>query len=45
MSEKLTKHKKLKGARKHGFRSKIKTSGGIKTLKRRRQKGRKRLSS
>ncbi|MBM3631167.1 MAG: 50S ribosomal protein L34 [Alphaproteobacteria bacterium] len=36
--------KKVKRLKKHGFRSKMKTHGGKKLLKRRRNKGRKHLT-
>ncbi|OGH18384.1 MAG: 50S ribosomal protein L34 [Candidatus Levybacteria bacterium RIFCSPHIGHO2_01_FULL_40_15b] len=43
MPEKLTKVKKLKHKRKHGFRHRIKSRTGKQVLKRRRLKGRKRI--
>jgi len=36
--------KKRKRSRAHGFRARMKTAGGRKTVKRRMQKGRKRLT-
>jgi len=39
--EKLTKTKKIKRKRKHGFLHRKKTHAGRKVIKRRRQKGRK----
>ncbi len=42
--QRLTKHKKLKGIRKHGFLTRMKTHGGQKTIKRRRDQGRKELA-
>lgn len=41
MTELLTKNKKTKGARKHGFLGRVKTASGKKVIQRRRQKGRK----
>jgi len=42
--EKLTKTKKIKRKRKHGFLHRKKTHAGRKVIKRRRQKGRKIIS-
>jgi large subunit ribosomal protein L34 len=42
--EKFVKLKKLKGKRKHGFRKRMKTRGGRKTVKRRILRGRKRIA-
>ncbi|OGH10129.1 MAG: 50S ribosomal protein L34 [Candidatus Levybacteria bacterium RBG_16_35_6] len=42
--EKLVKIKKIKRARKHGFRARVKTHSGKLVLKRRRLKSRKRLA-
>lgn len=42
--QRLTKHKKIKGIRKHGFLARMKTHGGQKTIKRRRDQGRKELA-
>lgn len=39
-----TKSSKLKRARKHGFMARMKTHGGQKVLKRRRDEGRKELT-
>jgi large subunit ribosomal protein L34 len=42
--ERLTKIKKVKRKRKHGFLTKMKSNDGKKILKRRRETGRKKLS-
>ncbi len=42
--EKMIKLKKVKRARKHGFLARMKTHGGQKLLKRRRDQGRERLT-
>ncbi|MBI2031597.1 MAG: 50S ribosomal protein L34 [Candidatus Levybacteria bacterium] len=42
--ERLTKPKKIKRKRKHGFRARTKTYSGEKVIKRRRKKGRKRIA-
>lgn len=44
MKKTLKTPTKLKGKRKHGFRKRMQTADGQKILKRRRQKGRKRLT-
>lgn len=41
MTELLTKNKKRKGEKKHGFLGRIKSASGKKVIQRRRQKGRK----
>ena len=44
MPKRTYQPKKIKRARTHGFRSRMKTSGGRKVIKRRMAKGRKELS-
>lgn len=44
MPKRVYQPKTVKRARKHGFRSRIKTEGGRKVLARRRVKGRRKLS-
>ncbi|MCL5970387.1 MAG: 50S ribosomal protein L34 [Patescibacteria group bacterium] len=44
MEKSRLKIKKVKRKRKHGFRARMKTSGGQKTLKRRRDKKRKKAT-
>lgn len=43
MTELLTKNNKKKGRKKHGFLVRLKTLDGKKVIKRRRQKGRKKV--
>jgi len=42
--EKFIKLKKVKGKRKHGFLKRMTTRGGRKVLRRRKQKGRKKIA-
>jgi len=42
--QRLTKSKKIKRVRKHGFLSRMKTNDGQKTIMRRRDQGRKELA-
>jgi len=44
MKKNLKTPTKIKGKRKHGFKKRMKTADGRKVLKRRRQKGRKKLT-
>jgi len=44
MTKRVYQPKKIKRVRKHGFRERMKSSGGKKVLQRRRAKGRKKIS-
>ena len=44
LMQRLTKSKKLKRVRKHGFLTRMKTNDGKKMIKRRRDQGRKELA-